>query len=222
MAISYVTTGNASGTTSASLAMPGLTNSLDCMIVVKCDRATSGTTTAPTGWTRVASAAAVSNYRIEAFWGILGANGIGRGPWSFTGTTRTLVLCNVYRGVDITTPMDVTASARSNASGTYGALAITPVTNDNWVIAGFSFPANNYTWSAETASGVTLAERSEAAYSTYADIAIADGTQGTAQSTGNTSATPSSAAVNGGCILSLRPGSAWAAPPDLIIPVFIA
>lgn len=185
------------------------------MIAVKTDRATSGNTTAPTGWTRVGSAAAVSNYRIEVFWGIFGMNGIGQGPWSFTGTTRTLVLCCAYRGVDPTTPMDVTPSARINASGTYGTTSITPVTANNWVIAGFGFTANNYTWSAEqVATSPTLTERTETAYSTYMDIAIADGTQSSAGSTGASSATPSTGAVNGGVLLALRP-AVFVMPPDL-------
>lgn len=213
MAISYVATSNASGTTSASLSAPSGVRNGDLLLVFKSDRATSGTTSAPTGWTRVASAAAASYYRIEVFWAIYG-QGTGNGPWSFTGTTRTLALCVAYRGVDLATPMDVTPSARVNASGTYGTTSITTVTDNAWVIAGYAFTANNYTWSAESvATSPTLAERTEAAYSTYMDIAVADGNKASAGATGASTATPSTAAVNGGALVALRPATKFSPPP---------
>jgi hypothetical protein len=177
------------------------------MVVVKSDRATSGTTTAPTGWTRIASAAAVSNYRVEMFWGVYGYNSIGAGPWSFTGTTRTEVLCVTYYGVNTGVPITGTPTARSNASGTTGTTSITPAVNNNMIVGGFTAPNTVYTFSSETtATFGALSEAYEAAYSTYANIAIADNIQASAGATGESSATMSTNAVNGGCLAALAPG----------------
>jgi hypothetical protein len=153
MTISYQGTSVATGTTSASIAKPSNIVNGDCMVCFVCDRATSGQAAAPTGWTRVIDASGASG-RIQVYWGIYGQNGIGQGPWSFTGTTRILARIVSYRGVH-PAPMDVTPSARYNASGTYGTTSITPVTNGNWVLAAFAFPINVYTWSAESVATST-------------------------------------------------------------------
>jgi hypothetical protein len=203
MAIAYRDTSVATGTTSASLSKPTNTVVGDIMIVFKSDRATSGTTSPPSGWTRALSAAGTSG-RGEVFWAIYGAPLVGAGPWSFTGTTNVLARCVSYSGVNNTTPMDVAGSIRRNASGVTGTTSITPVTNNNWIIAGFSSIASTNTWTNEAvATSPTLTERIESA-GTLLDTAVADGTQATAGATGVSSGTVT-ATINVCSLIALRP-----------------
>jgi hypothetical protein len=206
--ISYGNTAVASGTTAAAVAAPSGVSDSDVMVCFKIDRATTGTTTAPTGWTWVASAAGTSG-RIEVFWGVYGRNGIGAGTWSFAGTTRTLARITSYKGVNPSTPMDVTPSARYNASGTTGSTTITAVTDGNWVVGGFgTLTSGSYTWSAEAVATNpgSLGTDIESAYSTYLDLAVAHAVQtGTAGATGASSGTMSTAGNNACALVCLRP-----------------
>ncbi|MEI8032789.1 MAG: hypothetical protein WCH05_05555 [Chlorobiaceae bacterium] len=210
MAISYRATSTASGTNSASLSAPTGSVTGDILIAFKIDRATSGTTTAPTGWTRINSASGTSG-RGEIFWALYNSS-TNAGPWSFTGTTRTQVTAIGHAGVDTTTPLDVTPSIRRNASGTYGTTGITPVTANNVLLAMFGTPIGNYTWSLEATANIAAAnwtERVDSAYSTYTEIAISTYTQPTAAATGDSTATPSTAGINIGAIVSLRPSNSY-------------
>ncbi|NTU68909.1 MAG: hypothetical protein HGB02_08530 [Chlorobiaceae bacterium] len=209
MAIAYRSTSTASGTTSASLAAPSGVQIGDVLIALKIDRATSGTTTAPAGWTRINSASGTSG-RGEIFYRVHDANNTG--PWSFTGTTRTQVTCIAFSGVDTTTPLDVTPTIRRNASGTTGTTSITPVTAGNMLVALFGTPIGNYTWSAEATANIAAGNWTEAvdsAYSTYTSIAISYYLQATAAASGASSATMSTNAINIGALVSLRPSNGY-------------
>ena len=213
MTIAYSNTSVASGTSSASVAAPASVATDMLLVCVKIDRATSGTTTAPTGWTRVASTASTSG-RIEVFVGVYGRNSMSAGPWSFTGTTRTLARIESYTGATTADPgsgygMDAAPVVRYNASGTTGTAGITPVTNNAMILAAFGSLTANYTWSAETAAnGPTLANEQESAYSTYLDLALVNAILATAGATGNTSATQSTGGNNAGAVVAIRPAVA--------------
>ncbi len=209
----YAATSVASGTSSASVAEPSGCVTGSFLLCFKVDRATSGTTTAPTGWTRVASAAGASG-RIEAFVGLYGRNSMSAGPWSFAGTTRTLARIERWTGVEPADiggngyGMDVVPVVRYNASGTTGTGGITPTTNGCALVAGFGALTANYTWSAEAlANGPTLGNEQESAYSTYLDLAICNGVQATAGATGNQTGTMSTGAANACGIVAIRPAS---------------
>ena len=196
----------ATGTSSPSLSAPANWTTGDVLVAFKCDRATSGTTTT-TGWSRIASAAAASTYRMEVF--VTDYATAGAGPWSFTGTTRTLVRCLRFTGVDNTTPSDCTATARSNASGTTGTTSITPVTSGAWVVGGFAATSSgSQTWSAEACATdpTTLTEQQESAYSTYHNLAVCAAAQTAGpQATGASSGTMSTNGVNTAGLMALRP-----------------
>lgn len=195
----------ANGTTSLSLAQPSGTATGDVLIAYVMDKATSGTTSGPTGWTRAAGAAG-TNGRYQAFVAVIGQGGLGSSPWTFTGlTSESAGIIIGYYGVDASTPMDVTGSARYNASGG-GTTSITPVTNGNRIVLSHVGLTNNYSWSAmSVANGPTLTEE-------YDDgdvhsVSIWDATQTTAGATGAASGTGAGGAASVGILLSLRPAS---------------
>ena len=205
MAIAFRAASTASGTSSASLAVPAGTAVGDVLIAWKLDRATSGTTTAPAGWTRISSASGTSG-RGELFYRVHDTSNTG--PWSFTGSTRTLVACCGFTGCDTVTPLDVTPSIRYNASGTTGAPTITPASSGAMLLACFGSLTANYTWSAEATANIAAAnwtERTDTAYSTYLDAAVASYLQPAATTTGASSATMSTAGNNAGALVAIRP-----------------
>lgn len=198
------------GTTTCVATEPAATVAGDVYLAFIGDHATTGTSTAPTGWTNIASAAATGG-RIQVFRAIKGAGGLTGTSWSWgaTGTaltTRSICQIIAYANVDNTTPIDVTSTARSNASGTTGAATLTTVTNGAMVVAGFVGLATGNTWSAEAvATSPTLTEFTDSANSTFSSLAIADGLKATAGATGASSGTMSVAGANGGAIVALRP-----------------
>jgi hypothetical protein len=112
-----------------------------------------------------------------------------------------------YTGVDTTNPLDgVAASVRLNASGTLGTTAITTIGASAMVVAAYAGLASGNTWSAEScATTGSLTERFDAANSTFISLAIADKVQASAGTTGVSTATMSTAGVNGGLLICLRP-----------------
>jgi hypothetical protein len=195
---------SASGTTSVTVAQPTGTLDDDILVAFIVDRATSGSSTAPTGWTRQGGAAGTGG-RFQVFTAVKGRNGATATSWAFAGlTTRAQGRMIGYRNGNPFNPLNGTPTARINASGTTGTTALTTSVNLGMIIAGFASLANGSLWSAEAvASGPTLTERADSANSTFLSLAIADGTQTTAGSTGASSATMATAGANAAILVGL-------------------
>lgn len=207
MAISRVNYGSvATGTTSLSIANPSSIQADDVLVCFVVDRATSGTTNGPTGWTRGAAGAGTGG-RIQYFWAVQGRNSLGAGPHTFSGlTTACMGQIVAYRGCDPLTPNDATATARRNAASASGTTAVTTVNVNTMVVAAFASFANGCTWSAEAvATSPTITEFQDNANGTSLSLAVCDGEKSATGSTGASSGTMSTTANNGGALLALRP-----------------
>lgn len=207
MAVTFRAAGTAaSGTTSVACSQPSGTASGDLLLAFVVDHATSGNSTAPTGWTRRGGVAGTAG-RFQVFSATVGQGGLTGTSWTFSGlTTRALGRIVGYSGADTTTPLDgITPSARLNASGTVGTTSITPASSGDMIVAAYAAMANGSTWSAEsTTSPGGLTERADSANSTYCSLAIADGTQTTAGATGVSTATMATAGTNAAILLAIR------------------
>jgi hypothetical protein len=214
--MSYKAIGSiANGTTSVAPSRPSGVVNGDVLLAVITDHATTGSSSAPTGWTRLGGAAGSAG-RCQVFGAVVGASGLTGTSWTFSGlTTRAggYIVAYSYAGATAAAILDTTVSARINASGTTGATAITTATDGAIVVAIFSALASGSTWSAEAcASGPTLTERGDSPNSTFLSIAVADGVLATAGSTGVSSATMGTAGANAAILLALKPATLLACP----------
>lgn len=197
----------ANGTTTCAPTLP--TNGAgDIIVAFVVDHGTSGSTTLA-NWTNQGSIAA-SGGRFQVFTCVV--SGTNCNSPSFASLT-TRSECNVvaYAGVNLTTPMDVAASTRSNTvSANTGSATITTVTNGAMVIAAYASLSNAATWSAEAvATDPTISEKYDGANSSYCSLDIAEGLKATAGSTGASSATMSAWVANEGILMALRPAQAY-------------
>ena len=197
----------ANGTTTCAPTLP--TNGAgDIIVAFVVDHGTSGSTTLA-NWTNQGSIAA-SGGRFQVFTCVV--SGTNCNSPSFASLT-TRSECNVvaYAGVNLTTPMDVAATAQSNTvSANTGSATITTVTNGAMVIAAYASLSNAATWSAEeVATDPTISEKYDGANSSYCSLDIAEGLKATAGSTGASSATMSAWVANEGILMALRPAQAY-------------
>ena len=202
-----VTTGT---TAITSMPEPSGTATGDCLVALILDHATTGTTTAPTGWTRQGGAAGTGG-RFQVFTAIVGQGGLTGTTWTWSSLTTTCegVILG-FTGVDPANPIDsVTPSARVNASGTKGTTAITPNTANDMIIAAFAALASGSTLATPTltdpASG-SLALAVNQSNSTHSTLAAWYGLQTTASTTGASGITMGTAGINAALIIALRPG----------------
>ena len=201
-----VTTGT---TAITSMPEPSGTATGDCLVALILDHATTGTTTAPTGWTRQGGAAGTGG-RFQVFTAIVGQGGLTGTTWTWSSLTTTCegVILG-FTGVDPANPIDsVTPSARVNASGTKGTTAITPNTANDMIIAAFAALASGSTLATPTltdpASG-SLALAVNQSNSTHSTLAAWYGSQTTASTTGASGITMGTAGINAALIIALRP-----------------
>jgi hypothetical protein len=196
----------ATGTTSITVSQPTGTSTGDFLIAFIVDRATSGTTSGPTGWTRVANGAGTGG-RIQVFVATVGQNGLTGTSWTWSGlTTRACGAIVGYYPSKANNVIGITGTptARRNASTGSGTTQVTTTLNNAVVVGAFASFANGATWLSETcATAGALAEQSDAAYSTYLSLAIADLTKAAAGATGASSATMSVATNNGGALIAI-------------------
>jgi hypothetical protein len=192
------------GTTSLALPQPSGTATDDVLVAFTIDHATSGNTTVPTGWTRQGGVAGTAG-RFQIFTAVVGRNGLTGTSWTWSSlTTRALGRIIGYYNVNPAAPVDVTPSARLNASGTYGTTAVTVATVNALVLAAFASLANGTAWSAESvATSPTLTEQGDSANSSFCSLAIADGIKPATGSTGASTATPVTGAANAGILTAL-------------------
>ncbi len=202
---------SATGTTSVTPSQPTGTLTDDVLVAFILDHSTSNAqSTAPTGW-QGRGYSWTSGRRFQVFTAVKGKNSLSGTSWQFTGlTSRSQGMIIGYYNADTTGygGLDTSVSVRSNAAGTYGTLGITTVTNNAMVIGAFgSFVGSSTaTWSAEHCDTIgNLTERFDARNSTYCFMAVADLLLTTANTTGESGATPTTAQNNGGILLALRP-----------------
>jgi len=218
MAITFRAAGTvASGTTSVTLAQPAGTATNDVLVALVADLATSGTSAAPTGWTRQGGTAS-SGGRLQVFTAVVGQGGLTGTSWTFTGlTSHSKGVIGGYIGVD-STVLDTTVSARSNASGTTGTTSIIPVSNGNMVVAGFGAPASAGPLSAAkvaTNPSGTLADAASDSTGSFIAIQLSYGLQSTAGATGVSSNTEGgSAGANAAFLLALKPAITFTPDED--------
>ena len=218
MAIAFRANGAVkTGTTSlASMAQPTGTATGDCLVAFVLDHATSGTSAAPTGWRNIANTSSASG-RFQCFTAVVGQNSLTGTSWTFSGlTTHAVGFIVGFSGAstDFANQPDVTASVRSNASGTTGTLGITPGQASDMVVAGFAAFASGSTWSSEAvATAPTLTNAGGGANSTFCSVAAASGILAVPAATGASSATMGTAGVNAGILVSIKgPTSATVTP----------
>ena len=200
----------ATGTTSLAISSPASAVNGDYLLAFTIDHATSGSTTAPTGWTRIGGVAG-TGCRFQVFSAVVGSGSLTGTSWSWTSlTTRAEgVICAFYGQNAV--PLDGTLTARLNASGTTGTTAVTTVYAGDLVVGAFAALAAASTWSAETtATAGALSEVFNAGYSTYCRLAVATLTQAAAGSTGASSATMGTAGANAGILLAIKSSPASA------------
>jgi hypothetical protein len=103
--------------------------------------------------------------------------------------------------------MDVAASARYNASGTYGTTSITTATTGAEIVVAFASLANGTAWQNYTCTDpATLVEEADSANGATCSLAIADAVKASAGATGASNALPlPTPGVNAGILLALRP-----------------
>ena len=201
------------GTTSLALAQPTGTATGDLLLAFVIDHATTGTSTAPTGWTALTNgAAAATGGRMQTFWAIVGQNGLTGTSWTFSGlTTRAIgkivgYQAGTFATAGAATPVLAANSARSNASGTTGTTAVTTVEPGTLVLGAFAGLASGNTWTVEaTATAGTLAEQSDEANSTFCSLAVAQAAWTGTGSTGASSATMSAAGTNAAVLMAFGP-----------------
>jgi RHS repeat-associated protein len=202
--------GNASTPNTVTVTLPTGTVAND-QILVAATLAKGNTVTTPTGYTLVntytsgngAAAAKVVLYRRTA---VAGDTSV---PVTFSASIAKAVTVAVYRGVDATTPLDVTPSSGSAAPGfsvTVPSLTTTKAGVQLLLIQGaVSSPAAG-AWTAPS----TMAQQVQQPGGTTVQAAMADQLAGTAGATGTRVATFSQSAQLVGVLVALRPATSTA------------
>lgn len=162
------------------------------------------TITAPGGWTACFAQEQTGSQTVRAWYRVVASAASETSTYTFGGTASvarvTTIVC--YSGVDNTTPMDVTALASNNASSTtIHAASITTVTNGAVVVWAGAIDSSTFTVTKPTAC--TNRNQATANYRlTMADLAMP-----TAGATGSQDGSVSTARVNVGALIALRPAS---------------
>ena len=167
-----------SGTTSLVMSSPGTAVAGDLLLAFTIDHATSGSTTAPTGWVRLGGIAGTAG-RFQVFSAVVGRGGLTGTSWTWSSlTTRARGQILAWFG-QWGANLDGAISVRLNASGTTGTTAVTTLRPGDLLVGGFAALASGSTWSAETtATAGALAEISDSANSTFCSLATASAHSG--------------------------------------------
>jgi MSHA biogenesis protein MshQ len=204
--ITYVgasTTAGAEDTTSVSVAKPTGLASGDVMLAFVATRGNGvfpTPITAPSGWTQVLTDNNGTSISTTIFSKVATASEAAQYAFTIGSNARAAGAIVAFRGVDNTTPVNVSGSQTNAASTTYTAPSVT-TTKANTMLVSF-FAATNGNGSVSTATGMTqaFAAGTTAASSgvvigsSYATQATA-GASGTKTSAANTSLTSSGATV---------------------------
>lgn len=209
------------GTTSAATAVGG-SNSItltypagiaaDDLLIAQVAVRGNRTITAPAGWTLISRVNRSTTLTQAIFWKFAAASNPASENWTFS-FSRGVGAMAAYRGVDPFNPIDV-FSARTNASSaSITADSVTPTVSGVWLVGLFAHARGGIS----IAPPATMTERVERVLTPgtvsagialeLADEAYAGGTA----PTGTRVATASTAAVNIGHLVALRPSTASAA-----------
>ena len=168
---------------------------------------TAQTVNTPSGYTLVQSAAATGNTSHTIVFRKAATTGESSATVTFgTGVTPKSVLAVAYRGVDSTSPIDVstTATAASTNKLPLGSLTTNAANERLVLLAGATANTSTATWTAPT--GMT--DQVHASTQPLISTLIADQTLSTASATGGRTATLASNGDLTGVLLALKPAPA--------------
>lgn len=190
------------GTALTSGALPAFNNN-DFAVLQIVWASTYGTLTPPAGWTFIredASATEVSRLYYRPL-----QTGDTTWNWSWTTSRNTKISIEVYRNVDLTTPMDVTAVGGTGAtSATITLPAITTVTDGAWILDIMGWAS---TPALSVAPGDSAIQRQQT-NATAPGMYLGDLVKTPAGTQASTTATIASAQNTSGQRIALRPATA--------------
>jgi len=215
--ITAVTSGTSTATTtSATLTInkpSGVTTGDIMLAVISEINGTTLTATTSTGWQRVASADLAGSTKRYATILYRIVTGTESSTYTFalpTSTNNGVGGIVSFRGVNNTTPFDLTPgsiSVTSSASTSVAATSITSATSSATIVMfGMAASVSNATFTSWAVTSPILTEILDAHSSNNA-VGVAWGIKATAGSTGAGSATLSASSRNGGLLIALRPGN---------------
>lgn len=177
-----------------------------CVAVCAID-SSSGTLTGPSGWTQIIAPITLSASTpnvLAAYYRRDPPSGPNFATSSPAG--RASVIVQAYGGVNVATPIDVTAVASSGDGSSLVATGVTTVTNEARIISAFG--VNSSSRDISTPAGMTMVKKYSATTNGRA-LALADEVDVTAGATGTRTwtYTPSSTLSMGAFITALRPGN---------------
>lgn len=190
MAISFVSqnTANAisvAGSTGITFTKPSGTQDNDLLVVGIYETDISPVT--PSGWTQLIASTPRTGERLVVYYKIASSEPSSIGPFTSSASSMSFVgFISCYRGVNTSTPIDVTASAGTAVTSgtTVTAPSVTTVTNNAWMLTVYGLrKSSNFS----TPTGMT--ERVDYSDGLVATVALDDQLFATAGATGTKSST---------------------------------
>ena len=190
MAISFVSqnTANAlsvAGSTGITFTKPSGTQDNDLLVVGIYETDISPVT--PSGWTQLIASTPRTGERLVVYYKIASSEPSSIGPFTSSASSMSFVgFISCYRGINTSTPIDVTASAGTAVTSgtTVTAPSVTTVTNNAWMLTVYGLrKSSNFS----TPTGMT--ERVDYSDGAVATVALDDQLFATAGATGTKSST---------------------------------
>ena len=185
----------------------------DVLLALVADRGGNTTTVSsvPAGWSQILAVDDAANLGMNLYRKVVSnaATEATSYTWGLSGSVRAHAVIVVFRGVDTTTPINVSGSQINGASSTYTAPSVTTTVANTMLVAFFGATNGGATVAAPTGmteafdSGTSAGPNGLVIESAYA-IQAATGATGARTSTGNSSLT------NTGLLVALRPSAAIA------------
>ncbi len=187
------------------------------VLLASIDTRGSSVVTAPAGWTLVRMDLNASSLRKSTYVRVATGSEPATYTWTFSGSRLAAAVIHAYSGVDTTTPVDV-VGGQVNASGTAVTAPSITTTVANTMLVGFFAKQSSGTWTPP--AGMTERGEINGTGGTQTTSATGvDALQAAIGPTGTRVATASSAALNIGHLVALRP-AAGGPPPVNQEPTF--
>lgn len=171
--------------------------------------ASTGTITAPSGWTEAIAPTSNGSARIAAYWHVVTAGENGTTPswtWTMSAAVAGNVIIGRFSGVDTTTPVDAGPVTGSSSTTSNVVNAVTTVTNGAWVIGGGALQSATSNSIAAPAGWTTLQNTSGENAGRGAVLA-SKGEQASAGTTGTATFTLTAALTSRCYQVALRPAT---------------
>ncbi len=173
------------------------------VLLASIDTRGSSVVTAPAGWTLVRMDLNASSLRKSTYVRVATGSEPATYTWTFSGSRLAAAVIHAYSGVDTTTPVDV-VGGQVNASGTAVTAPSITTTVPNTMLVGFFAKQSSGTWTPP--AGMTERGEINGTGGTQTTSATGvDALQAAIGPTGTRVATASSAALNIGHLVALRP-----------------